>query len=126
MLTADEYYGHRHSITGKPRGDREEWLPIDFLLARAYDEIKSFTRRSGVFEWVHDDPEVEIEAERDIDRFNAYVENVTKGTDKNPYKPVPGESWVPKIVSQREDKSVWSYTDWLDHLQSEAENPSDD
>lgn len=125
LIMADEYYGHRHSMTGRPHGDKDEWLPIDFILARAHDEIKAFTRSSGIFEWVHDDPEAEITAERRIDKFNAYVENVTKGTDKNPYKPVPGEGWVPHIESQREDGSLWGYRDWIKHLAEESENGED-
>lgn len=116
----DDWYGHRHPLTGKPVGDKDDWVLWDHALAQAYQTIEYYRDENGVFQWQKDDPLEDISAKKKFDPYRASVENMTKGTSKHPYKPVPGEYFVPDVrIRKGAGREMWTYSDWLENKRQE-------
>lgn len=123
VIARDDWYGHRDPLTGEPLGDRDEWISWDHALADAFQTIEDFTdSASGLPVWQIEDEAVEVDAVKKINKFRKSVEMATKGTEKKPYKPSPGEYFVPKIFSRRSDGSVQSFHEWTKKM---SEKPED-
>lgn len=110
MLTGDEWYGHRDPFTGKPVGDKTDWVSWDFSLARAYQTIEYYRDQNGIFQWQKDDPLEDIQAKKKIDPFQASVDSITK----HQKEPVSGQYFVPDVRSRRKGGEMWTYADWLE------------
>lgn len=110
----DDWYGHRNPLTGKPTGDKDEWVPWDHALAQAYQTVEYYTNQNGIKQWQIDDPLEDIGAIRKFDPYQAAVDSMTKGTAKNPYKPSPGEYFVPDVkIRKGAKREMWTYADWV-------------
>lgn len=116
-IMGDDWYGHRNPITGEPLGNSEEYLSWDWALLNAYQLIEDYTDDVGLLAWERDDEAANISADRKIHPFHAAKDKKTKGTEKKPYKPYPGEYFVPKLTSQRKDENgddlFQSYREWV-------------
>lgn len=113
----DDWYGHRDPFTGTPGGDKDDWLLWDYLLMEAFEVVERITLSDGSFVMDQDDDYVEIQAIRSTDKFQAAVDGIKSG--KN-YKPRPGETFKPRIVTRRADKKMMLYSEWLE-TQKESE-----
>lgn len=117
---SDDWYGHRHPLTGSPQGDKDEWTQWDYSLAQAYQTIEYYRDGNGIFQWQKDDPLEDIAAIRKHDAFQAAVDIMTRGTEKKPYKPTPGEYFVPDVkVRSGAKRPMWNYEVWREHKYAE-------
>jgi len=91
----------------------DEWIPWDYALAHAFQTVEDLTDDNGILVWEKEDEAVEIDAVRKIDKFRAALDRATAGTKNKPYKPQPGEYFVPKVWSRRSDGSIQSYSEWV-------------
>lgn len=104
-IMGDDWYGHRDPLTGEPQGDREEYSSWDWSLLNAFQTIEDYTdSKSGIPEWVLDDERVVVDAIRMVNKFQRSIDEKTKGTDKKPYKPIPGEYFRPEVHSREFDE----------------------
>jgi hypothetical protein len=115
----DDWYGHRDPLTGEPQGDREEMTSWDHSLLNAFQTIEDYTdSKSGIPEWVLDDERVVVDAIRKVNKFQRSIDERTKGTDKKPYKPIPGEYFTPEVHSREfdeEGKEVFNtFREWVE------------
>lgn len=110
----DDWYGHRDPFTGDPKGDKDEWLEWDFLLLETLQMIEDHTDEYGLLVWEREDEAVVIDAEKRIHKFKAAIEDRTRGTEKRPYKPRPGEYFVPDLYSRRPDGSIQTFREWVE------------
>lgn len=94
-------------------GDPNRWTEWDYALGYSYQVIEDFTDKYGLLAWEVDDEAVEIDAEKRRHKFKASVDRATSGTDKKPYKPEPGEYFVPKVWSRRSDGSIQTFSEWI-------------
>lgn len=117
----DDWFGHRDPLTGRPTGDREEWIEWDHLLADTFQTIEDYTDEYGLLAWKRDDEAVEIDAVRKIHKFKAAVDQATAGSAKKPYQPRPGEYFVPRLYSRRSDESTQTFREWIEAQVSEEE-----
>lgn len=116
----DDWYGHRHPLTGLPQGDKDEWVEWDHALAQAYQTIEYYRDQNGIFQWQKDDPLEDIAATRKYDQFQAAIDGMTRGTAGKPYKPSPGEFFVPDVkIRSGANREMWTYQEWLDAKQKE-------
>lgn len=103
-------------------GDKDEWIEWDHALATALQVIEDYTDEYGLLAWELADEAVEVDAHKRIHKFKASVDARTRGTEKNPYKPLPGEYFVPDVWTRRKDedgKQIFqTYGEWM---QKEAE-----
>ena len=93
VITGDEHYGHRDA-EGNPTGNASEWIRWDYILAEKVQTITDLTGSSSVPQWVMEAPNVEISADKKIDKFEAAKARKTSG--KN-YKQSPGEYYVARV-----------------------------
>lgn len=104
-IMGDDWFGHRHPLTGEPRGDKDEYTPWDYALMNAFQTIEDYTdKTSGLPVWEVEGEGVEVDAVKKINKFQAAIDNTTKGTEKKPYKPRPGEYFVPRMFSRKVDE----------------------
>lgn len=118
----DDWFGHRHWLTGDPQGDKDEWTQWDYILSRVLQTYDDFTNDHGLARWEVDDPKerVDVGAERKTDKFQAAMDRIT-GKDK--YKPSPGEYFIPKLELRASD---WpTFGEYMDHLVQEAQDEAD-
>ena len=119
----DDWYGHRNPFTGDPEGDKDEWLEWDFLLLEALQIIEDYSDEYGLLAWEREDEAVVVDAERRIHKFKAAVDNATKGSKTKPYEPRPGEYFVPKMWSRREDADgnevIQTRREWIERMVAE-------
>lgn len=108
----DDWYGHRDFFTGKPAGDKDEWTRLDYLVIEAYQIVEDITDETGMLIMDQDDEAVTVGAVRKINKFRAAIDNATKGSEKKPYKPRPGEYFVPDIKTRRSGDKRITYTEW--------------
>lgn len=113
----DDWFGHRHWVTGEPLGDKDEWLDIDLAIVWAYQTIEVYTDQNGIFSWYKEDPEERIGAIPKIDPFQQQVDSMANNPKR---KRKDGEYFIPEIISSRPDGSMWTYQDWL-----ESQEPKD-
>lgn len=122
----DDWYGHRNPLTGVPTGDQDEWIAWDFALAQAYQTIEYYRDQNGIFQWQKDDPLENIAATRKHDPYQAAVDLMTRGTEKKPYKPTPGEYFVPDVkVRNGAKRDMWTYSDWVEFKLKEMRDKMD-
>lgn len=101
----DDWFGHRDPFTGAPHGDKDEYTTWDYALINAYQAIEDYTdEKSGLLMWELEDDQVYVNANRKVHKFQAAVDKKTAGTPNKPYKPVPGEYFVPELKSHRQDE----------------------
>jgi hypothetical protein len=116
VIAQDDHFGHRDPFTHEPTGE-DGWTAWDYALANALQVIEDHTDKYGILVWERDDEAVEIDAVKKIHKFQASVDRLTSGTDKKPYKPAPGEYFVPEIWSRRKDADgnevIQTYEEWL-------------
>ena len=102
----DDWFGHRDPLTGESRGDRDEYTSWDYALQNAFQTIEDYTdSRSGLLMWEIEDERAVVDAVRRINKFEQAVALTTAGTEKKPYKPRPGEYFVPKMWSRESDEN---------------------
>lgn len=122
----DEWFGHRNPLTGAPMGDREEYTSWDFALLEALQTVEDFTdQKSGMPVWEIETPWVDVNAVRKINKFQAAIDNATRGTEKKPYKPRPGEYFVPELYSRKLDDDgnevFWSFKEWATRADEDSD-----
>jgi len=119
----DDWYGHRDFFTGIEVGDKDEWLDWDHALADALQTIEDYTDEYGLLAWELADEAVEVDAVKRIHKFRQALEQRTSGSKTKPYKPTPGEYFVPRVSSRRKDPEgnevIQSYTEWVEKESSE-------
>ena len=118
VIMGDDWYGHRDPMTGLPFGDKDEWIDWDHALLFAFQTIEDFTDKgSGLLAWETDDEYVEVNAIKKINKFQEAVDLKTKGSAKKPYKPEPGEYFIPDMFSRRKDENgeevFQTYSEWV-------------
>lgn len=112
MIMQDAWYGHRDAFF-EECGDKDEWIDWDYALASALQVIEDMTdRTSGIPVWVKESEWVDVSAQKKIDKFQASIDNQTKGSKNKSYTPEPGETWVPEI-RVRNDRSRPTYRDYV-------------
>lgn len=114
----DDWFGHRDPFTGVPVGDREEYTSWDFSLLNAFQTIEDYTdQKSGIPIWELEDERVVVGAKRKVNKFQRAIDEKTKSTEKKPYKPIPGEYFVPDMYSRETDENgeqvFQTFTDWV-------------
>lgn len=86
-------------------------------MVEALQTIEDSTDEYGILVWEREDEAVEIDAVKKIHKFKSAVDRATTGTEKHPYKAVPGEYFVPDLWSRRKDESgnpvIQTYEEWL-------------
>lgn len=92
----DPWFGHRDYYF-EPYGDKDEWTEWDFAIASALQTIEDMTDNHGTLVWFRESDKVDISAKKTIDKFQASIDRQTKGGKDKPYKPSPGESWIPNV-----------------------------
>lgn len=117
VITRDDWFGHYRTGTSLPFGDAGEWTDWDYALIDAYQIIEDYTDEYGILAWQRDDEAVVIDAKKKIHPFKQAVDQVTAGSEKRPYKPEPGEYFVPDIYSRRKDEQgkevIQTYSEWI-------------
>lgn len=104
-IMGDDWFGHRNPLTFRPEGDREEFTRWDWALLNAFQTLEDYTdQKSGLPQWEIDGEGVEVDALKKINKFEASVALATKGSEKHPYKPRPGEYFVPEMWSRKKDE----------------------
>lgn len=123
----DDWFGHRDPFTGEPLGDKDEYTAWDYALMRAFQTVEDYTdSKSGLPIWELDDEPVEVEAIRRINKFQKAIDLATKGTDKKPYKPIPGEYFVPRMFSRKKDENGEEvYQTFREWVQKSVEKDTD-
>lgn len=126
VITRDDWAGHRHPLTGEEMGDKDEWTSWDHALAGAFQTIEDYSDEYGLLVWERDDEAFEVEAVRKIHPFKRAVDEATRGTEKKPYKPRPGEYFVPKVWSRREDEEgrgvFQTFREWVESQVDEGQS----
>ncbi len=117
-IMGDDWFGHRDPLTGEPQGDKDEYLSWDWSLLNAFQTIEDYTdQKSGISQWLLDDERVTVDAIRKVNKFQRAIDERTKGTEKKPYKPVPGEYFVPEIHSREVDEDgeevFYTFREWV-------------
>lgn len=115
----DDWYGHRDPFTGEPSGDKSEWVSWDYALMTALQIVEDHTDEYGILAWEREDEAVEIDAEKRIHKFKAAIERSTSGSPNRPYKPTPGEYFVPKLHSRRSDDHIQTRQEWIQNMIAE-------
>lgn len=115
----DEWFGHRDPITFEPTGDRTEFLRWDFILMDALEVVEGFMDpKSGLPIWELEDDNVFVYANRKINKFQAAIDEKTTGTAKKPYKPAPGEYFVPDMQTRSKDEDgnprFQTFSEWIE------------
>lgn len=123
----DDHFGHRDFITGDPIRDKDEYSDWDHALIVVLQILEDNTNQHGLLRWVAESDRVEISADRKTDKFQASVDQKTKGTKKKPYQPRPGEYFVPGVdVLRGEMPTFREYQEELrEKMSKEAEKNSD-
>lgn len=104
-IMGDDWFGHRDPLTFEPQGDREEYTSWDWSILNAFQTIEDYSDKHGLLVWEIDDERVVVDAIRKTDKFQRSVDERTKGTDQRPYKPIPGEYFVPAVHSREFDEN---------------------
>ncbi len=117
MVMGDEWFGHYNLVTGRPNGDRNEWIDWDFALMKAFEIIEAYTDQDGIPEWKKRDPAEKIDAERKINSFHAAKDRITSAKK---YTAAPGEYFIPVLESKRTDGELWTYSEWRDAEREKA------
>lgn len=117
-IMGDDWFGHRDPLTGEPQGDKDEYLSWDWSLLNAFQTIEDYTdQKSGISQWLLDDERVTVDAIRKVNKFQRAIDERTKGTEKKPYKPVPGEYFVPEVHSREVDENgeevFYTFREWV-------------
>lgn len=115
----DDWFGHRDPLTGRPMGDRTEYTRWDWALANAVQTIEDFTDdKSGLPQWELDDERIEVYALKRVNKFQQAIDESTRGTAGKPYKPKPGEYFIPEIHSRQVDEDgnevFPTFREWID------------
>ena len=98
-------------------GSAAEWTDWDHALVTAIQVIEDYSDEYGLLAWELADEAVEVDAVRKVHKFKASVDARTTGTPTKPYKPVPGEYFVPEVWTRRKDEDgnerFQTYEEWL-------------
>ena len=93
----DPYFGHRDAFTGEPIRDRDEMSEWDCALIAAFQLVNDLTDTHGLLRHETESDLVMVSAKKEIDRFQAAVDRMTKGSPKKGYQPQAGEYFVPVL-----------------------------
>lgn len=128
VIMRDDWQGHRRITTGLPIGDKDEWTDWDHTLLDVFQTIEDYTDEYGLLVWQREDEAVMVDAKKKIHPFKESVDLATRGSESKPYKPLPGEYFVPDIWSKRKDENgnevIQTYKEWLEG-EIEAKDTSD-
>lgn len=117
-IMGDDWFGHRDPLSWEPQGNAEEFLSWDWSLLNAFQTIEDYSDKHGLPTWELDDERVVVDAVRKIDKFQRAIDERTKGTEKKPYKPVPGEYFVPDVWSREKDEDgnskFQTFREWVE------------
>lgn len=116
----DDWYGHRDPITFSPAGDKDEWLDWDHALVDALQTIEDYSDQYGLLAWELADPHVEVDAVKKIHPFEAARDRQTQGSANKPYKPEPGEYFLPDVWTRNKD-GLQDYGTWITKMAEEQE-----
>lgn len=94
----DPYFGNRDVFTGDPIRDRDEWTSWDYALVSAYQLSQDLTNKHGLLVHEVENERMDVWAIKKHDKFQAAVDNATRGSKKKGYTPDAGEYFVPKLV----------------------------
>lgn len=101
----DEWFGKRDPFTGEPRGERDEYTSWDWALQNAFQTIQDYTdEKSGLLIWEIEDENAYVNAVRKTNKFQAAIDNKTKGKGGKPYVAAPGEYFTPDLKSHVQDE----------------------
>lgn len=101
----DEWFGKRDPFTGEPRGDRDEYTSWDWALQNAFQTIEDYTdEKSGLLIWEIEDENAYVDAVRKTNKYQAAIDNKTKGKAGKPYVAAPGEYFTPSLKSHVHDE----------------------
>lgn len=112
MVMRDDWFGHREPLTGKPTGDRNEWVAWDFRLMQVFQLIEDFTDTHGFLAWEVDDPKgrVIVETTREVDRVQQAIDiSEKKKENKDFLAKVEGSYLAPRLTKRNKN------TDWPGH-----------
>lgn len=117
-IMTDDWFGHRDPFTGVPTGDKDAYTSWDYSLLNAFQTIEDYTdQKSGMPIWELEDERVVVNAKRKVNKFQRAIDEKTKGTEKKPYKPIPGEYFVPEAHSREVDENgeevYQTFTQWV-------------
>ena len=118
MIFRDKAVGFRDPISGDIVGE-VEWTQWDYALVDAVQLIEDYSNQHGIPIWDAEADNVEIEAHRKIDKFEAAKHRIT-GRDK--YKGQPGEYFVP--VPKKRFGEWPTFESWLEAQDTEKPQPS--
>lgn len=63
---------------------------------------------------------MDVGAKKKINKFTAAMEKRTKGTDKHPYKPELGETWVPELNWLGKEEDYPTYRSYLEKMRAKS------
>lgn len=87
-------------------GDRDEYTSWDYALQNAFQAIEDYTdSKSGLLIWEIEDDNAYVNAVRKTNKFQAAIDEKTKGRGGKAYVPAPGEYFVPDLKSHVRDES---------------------
>lgn len=121
----DEWYGHRDVFSFLPDGDKDEYLDIDFALFDALQTIEDNTDQYGLLSWELEDELVEVAAVKKKHKFAEARDLATKGSEKKPYKPEPGEYFIPDVYTRRSDGHIQTWDEWQEAMTRKAQEEGD-
>lgn len=114
----DDWYGHRDTVTARPRGNPEGWTSWDYALVAAYQTVEAFTDQEGLYKWEMDSDYVYVDAIRKVNKFHEARDRITSGKK---YSPSPGEYFVPDVKTRHSSGELPTYLDWVEEQRAEAE-----
>lgn len=95
-----------------------DWSPWDYALVDAVQLIEDYSNQHGIPIWDAEADNVEIQAHRKIDKFEAAKQ---KTTDTKKYKPLAGEYFVPVPVKRFGE---WpTFEEWLEKQTAATQQP---
>lgn len=114
----DHAYGFRDEWDWEQLTGEIHWLDWDYALSSALQIIEDNTDDSGILVWEKDSDNVEIDADRKINKFDAAK---TRKTSGKKYKPLAGEYFVPNLRLIDDEKPWPDRLSWLQEKAEEAQ-----
>lgn len=107
---ADDWFGHRDPLTGKKRGNPDEWIDWDHILVSAFSTIEAHTDSHGLFRWEIEDEAVYVDAVERIDKFEQSKDQITGSKG---YKPSPGAYFTPEVKTRRSNGHIQTFGEYM-------------
>lgn len=123
MLFHDPHALNRNSFTGEPDAPHDQWNEWDFALAEARQLIEDYTDEDGHLVFERDSDATTAVATKKINKVKAAIARQTRGSQKKPYEPSPGEYFATEL-KLRPGRSWPSISDWWAEEQKKRGNTS--